>query len=119
MSRLGTVRNILIVLAIAAIVAFLPGAGRAAATFRALVWAVFAIGIAYVGARLYREHRVSIYSLGSRHRGLLYGSLAVGALLLAGRARMWETGAGEFLWFVLLGAILYALFAVYRFWRSY
>lgn len=119
MSRLGTIRNIVIVLAIAAAVEFLPGGSRAADTFQAVLWTVFALGIGYVGFRLYREHRISIYSLGSKHRAILYGALALGALLLAGRARMWQTGGGELLWFVLAGGVLYSFFVVYRFWRSY
>lgn len=119
MSRLGTVRNILIVLAIAAAVEFLPGGTRGADVFKSVLWTAFAIGIGYVGVRLYREHRISIHSLGSRHRALLYGAVAVGAVLLAWRARMWQTGVGELLWFVLIALALYALFVVYRFWRSY
>lgn len=119
MSKLGTIRNIIIVLAIAAAVQLLPGGTRAADTFRSVLWTVFAVGIGYVGVRLYREHRISIYSLGSKHRAILYGALAAGALLLAGRARMWQTGGGEVVWFVLVGAVLYSLLLVYRFWRSY
>lgn len=119
MSRLGTIRNIIIVLAIAAAVEFLPGGTRAADTFRAVLWTVFAVGVGYVGVRLYREHRISVYSLGSRHRAILYGAVGVGALLLAGRAHMWQTGGGELVWFLLAGAVLYSLLVVYRFWRSY
>lgn len=119
MSHLGTIRNVLIVLAIAAAVEFLPGAGRVAATFRAILWVALAAGIGYVGVRLYREHRISIHSLGDRHRAMLYGALALGAILIAGRTKMWETGGGELAWFALLGVAVYALLAVYRFWRSY
>lgn len=118
MSRIGTLRNIAIVLAIAAAVEFLPGGGTAAGVFRAVLWAAFAAGIGYVGSRLYREHRISIYSLGTKHRALLYGALAASALLLAWRARMWASG-GELIWFLLIAVVLYALFAVYQFWRSY
>lgn len=118
MSRVGTLRNIAIVLAIAAAVEFLPGGGTAAAVFRSVLWAAFAAGIGYVGFRLYREHRISLYSLGSKRRALLYGALAAGAVLLAWRSRMWASG-GELLWFVLIAIVLYALFAVYQFWRSY
>lgn len=119
MSRLGTVRNVVIVLALAAAVQFLPGGGRAADTFRAILWTAFAAGIGYVGVRLYREHRISLHSLGSRHRGMLYGAIALGAVLIAARTRMWNASGGELAWFVLVGVVAYLLMVVYRFWRSY
>jgi hypothetical protein len=119
MSRVGTVRNVVIVLALAAAVEFLPGGGRAADTFRSVLWVAFAAGLGYMGVRLYREHRISLYSLGARHRGMLYGAIALGAVLIAARTRMWQTGGGELAWFVLLGLAAYLLMVVYRFWRSY
>jgi hypothetical protein len=71
------------------------------------------------GCGLYREHRVALYSLGDRHRGLLYGSIAGGLFVYMARVRMWQTGIGELLWFVLIGGIAYALFVVFRRWRAY
>ena len=35
------------------------------------------------------------------------------------RARMWETGLGELVWFVLVGLVVWALMEVYRHSRSY
>lgn len=119
MSRNATLRNVVIVLAIAALVAFLPGGSQAAATAEAVLWAAFGVAFGWVGVRLYREHRIGLYSLGGQHRALLYGAVALGAFLLAARSRMWLTGGGELLWFALLGVVVYALLAVYRFWRSY
>ncbi len=119
MRRAGTIRNVAIVLLLAAAVEFLPGGGRAANTFRSLLWVAFAAGIGYMGVRLYREHRISLYSLGARHRGMLYGAVALGAILIAACTRMWQTGGGELAWFALLGVAVYLLMVVYRFWRSY
>ena len=50
---------------------------------------------------------------------MLYGALAVGVLAFIARARMWETGLGELIWFVLVGLVVYALIAVYRHSRTY
>jgi hypothetical protein len=116
---LKNLRNAAIVLAIAAAVEFLPGGSRVANTFAAALGVVFAGGLGYMGVRLYREHRIDIHGLGDRHRALLYGSLAVGVVTLAAKARMWQTGFGEFVWFVLIGMVVYTLFAVYRFARTY
>ncbi|HEX4836918.1 MAG TPA: hypothetical protein VFV03_00105 [Solirubrobacteraceae bacterium] len=119
MDHLKIARNVAIVALIAAAVEFLPGGGRAAEAFAAALWVVFAAGLAFFAYRLYREHRVDIHSLGDRHRLLLYGAIAVGFLTAAAQPRMWQTGFGELLWFVLIGLAGYTLLAVYRYSRTY
>ena len=126
--------NVAIILAIAAAVYFIPGGGHAANTFEAALWTVFALGIGYLGLRMYREHRVALFGLGDLYRGLLYGAVALGVFLYVVRSRMWYTleargselvqvhrwaGLGEALWFVLAGLVVYALLRVYRHWREY
>ena len=117
--ELKTARNIAIVLAIAAAVYLLPGGGRAARTFEAALWVAFGAGIAFIGLRVYREHRLAIHGLGDHHRGLLYGALAVAAFAWMARARMWESGFGELAWFVLVLGVLWAGMEVFRHSRSY
>jgi hypothetical protein len=116
---LKTLRNIAIVLALGAAVYLLPEGGRAAGTVEAALWTGFAIGIAYLGLRLYRERRLWLLSLGERHRALLYGAIGVALFALAARSRMWETGSGELAWFVLVAFVVYALLEVFRHARSY
>jgi hypothetical protein len=131
---LKNTRNVAIILAIAAAVYFIPGGGRAANTFEAALWTVFALGVGYLGLRLYREHHVALFSLGDRYRGLLYGAVGLAVFLWVVRSRMWYVvqlrggelaqvhrwdGFGEILWFVLVGGVVYALLAVYRHVRSY
>ncbi len=70
-------RNVAIILAIAAAVTILPGGGRAAALFGALLSIVFAAGVAFFAGRMYLERRVELYSLEDDHRAILYGSAAV------------------------------------------
>lgn len=119
MDRLRTLRNIAIVASIAAAVQFLPGAGRVAEAFSAALWIVFAAGFGYFAHRYYREHRLTLYSLGQRYRMLLYGGLALGFFTAAAQPRMWRTGTGELVWFGLLAIAVYALVVVYRFSRTY
>ena len=38
---------------------------------------------------------------------------------ITARERMWQTGTGELVWFVLVGVRVYALLAVFRRWRAY
>jgi len=119
MDRLRTTRNVAIVALIAAAVFLLPSGGQAAHTFEALLYIGFGVAIGYLGLRFYREYRVTLHGLGDRYRGLLYGAIAGGVLVWMSRVRMWQTGVGELLWFVLVGGIVYALVVVVRRWRAY
>ena len=119
MDRGRTLRNVAIVVAIGAAVYYIPGGGRVASAFEAALWAVFGIAIAYLGLRLYRENQFRLMSLGDRHRGLLYGGIALAVFCYMARSRMWETGLGELFWFILVGLAVWALMEVYRHYRSY
>jgi hypothetical protein len=119
MDRVKTARNVAIVLVIALAVYLLPGGGRAATIFESLLYIGFGVGFGYLGLQLYREHRVAIYGLGDRYRVLLYGGLALLLFALTARQRMWQTGLGELVWFVLVALVVYAFLAVYRRWRAY
>jgi hypothetical protein len=114
-----TARNVAIVLLIAAAVYALPGGGRAANIFEAVLLIGFGVGFGYLGLRLYRENRIALHGLGDRYRALLYGALALGTVLVVGQKRMWESGIGELAWFVLAGLVVYALIAIFRYSRSY
>ncbi|MFM9644442.1 hypothetical protein, partial [Streptomyces turgidiscabies] len=79
-----------ILVAIAAAVAFIPGGGHLASAFEAALWAAFALGIALVLVRSYRERRTLIYGLGDRHRLLLYAGIAMGVFAWAARKHKTE-----------------------------
>jgi hypothetical protein len=117
--RAKNLRNVVIVLVIAGAVYAVPGGGRAAKTFEAVLLIGFGVAIGYLGLRMYREQRMSLFGLGDRYRALLYGSLALGGIVLIAQKRMWETGLGELAWFVLVGLVVYGLLATYRHSRSY
>ena len=108
-----------IVLGLAAAVAFLPGAGVAAGMFIWLVGIIFWGTLAWFLARLYREYREEIYSLGDGMRAVLYASVGVLVLTVAATQRLWESPAGLLAWFALIGAACYGLFAAWRQYRAY
>ena len=114
-----TLRNIGIILLLAAAVFALPGGGTGASIVEALVSIAFGVAIWLVGMRIYRGNRTTIFGLGDRYRGMLYGSIA--GIIFAGAAagKWWDDAILTLLWFVLIGACLYGLVATFRHWREY
>ncbi len=114
-----TLRNILVILALAAIVMLVPGGGNASAgILQALLIAMLA-AIAWFGVRLYREHRSDIYSLGDRNRGILYASAGLLALTVTATDRLWATGPGTVMWIALIALACYGVYHVFRSSRQY
>jgi hypothetical protein len=112
-------RNVGIILVLAAAVYALPGGGTAAGVLLGLISVAFAVAIWLFLHHMYREHRMTIFGLGDRFRGIFYASLA--ALLFAGAAasEWFDNGPLTLLWFVVLAAAVYGLVATYRYWREY
>jgi uncharacterized membrane-anchored protein len=114
----ATARNIVIVLLLAAAVAFLPGAGIASGLISYLLSLLFLGGMAFFVARLYMEHRLDLDSLGERRRAMLYGAVGVAILTVSATPRLWNSGPGTFVWFLLIGLASYVLYLVYRSYRD-
>jgi hypothetical protein len=113
------VRNVAIVLLIAAAVVTLPSGGAASLTARQIVSVAFLAALSFVANRLYREHRVAVYGLGNRLRAISYVTLGVGALLLTATHRLFSTAGGSLLWIFGIGACVFALVYVFRASRQY
>ncbi len=113
------VRNVVIVLVIAALVVLIPGGGKGANVAIQAVSLAFLASIAWVGSLLYRQHRLALYSLGDGRRAILYAAVGVAALTLTATHRMWSTAAGEIAWFVLMGGAVYAVVATVMAARKY
>ncbi len=109
---LATVRNIAIILVIAALVVLIPGGGTGASVALQAVYLVFLATLGWFAAVMYRQHRTTLYSLGDRRRAMLYVAVAVAAVVLTGTTKLWQTSAGSVAWLVLLGAAVYAVIAV-------
>ena len=116
---MSTARNVAIILALAAAVMLLPGGGNASAgILQVLVLAMLA-SVAYFAVRLYREHRVDLYSLGDRNRTILYSAVGLAALTLTATNRLWNTGPGSIVWIALMALAVYAVYFVFRASREY
>jgi hypothetical protein len=114
-----TVRNVLIVLAIAAIVALVQGGVTAANVAIQAVSLVFLGTIVWFLSLTYRQYRTTLYGLGDRRRALLYVALGVGTLTLTATSRLWASGVGSVAWLLLLAGSIYAVFAVVWSARKY
>jgi hypothetical protein len=113
------VRNAVIVAVLAFGVYALPGGGTAANFFGALLFVLLTIGLGLFAGRLYLEHRIGIYGLGDRYRAMLYGAFGVAVWTLAAGPKLFASGGGTVLWFLLMGGAGYALYMVYRHSREY
>ncbi len=113
-------RNVGVILLIAAVIYALGNTGDFALGFLVTVISLaFLAALAWIGSRLYREHHVEIYGLGTRRRAIVYVAFGVGALALTAVDRFWNSGFGTVVWLVLLGCCIYALYAVWRSSREY
>ncbi len=111
-------RNALIVLALAFAVYAVPGGGDTASFIGALLSTAILGALIFIFVRLYREHRLELFSLSDGWRGALYGAVGAAVFAMAARDRLWDTGAGTFLWLAIIGAASYALVLVWRQYRS-
>ena len=113
-------RNIAIILLLAVAVWKLPGGGTASRTIENIFAVLFVAGMAFFGYRMYMEHRESIFSLGERQRGIMYGAIALAAFALIATRRLWDAGGlGAMLWLLMLGASGWALYSVWRAYKTY
>jgi hypothetical protein len=107
-----TVRNVLIVVVIAAVVAFAPGGGTSAGVVIQAVYLAFLGAVVWLGSVMYRQHRTAIYSLGEGRRATLYAAAAVLTITLIATKRLWASSLGGVAWLVLVGGALYAAFSL-------
>jgi multisubunit Na+/H+ antiporter MnhB subunit len=111
-STLANLRNVAIIVGIAAIVALAPGGGTTAQVVITAVSLIFLAALAWVASIQYREHRTTLYSLGDSRRAALYAAAAVLAVTLTATSKLWNSSAGSVAWLLLVGGSVYTLFAV-------
>jgi hypothetical protein len=109
-------RNFLIVALIALGFWALPGGAPTLNVILAILSIAFFAAIAFLGYRLYREHR---FTLAPIQRGVLYGSIGLAILTFAASSRLLNGGAGILVWLALLGIASYGVFWVFQRYRSY
>ena len=108
-----TARNVAIVVALAAAVAFVPGGGNAADTFLAALSMAFLATLAWFVYVLSRDRQLTLAALSDGQRAILYGALGLIAVLIAWSSTAFDSDRGTLVWIVLLGV---ALAAIWRTW---
>ena len=114
------IRNVLIIVGLALAVWLLPGGDTASSTIANLLTVILMAGLLFFAFRLYMEHRATIFGLGDRQRGLLYGAIGLAAIAIIATSRLWnEGGLGAMLWFGLIGLAVYGMYTVWRTYQEY
>ena len=116
----STVRNVVIVLVIAALVVAVPGGGTGANVALQAVSLALLGAIAWFAMVMYRQHRGTLYALGDRRRAILYVALGVAAVTLTATSRMWNAGGlSSVAWLALMAGAIYAVFTIFWTARKY
>ena len=115
-----TVRNVAIIVLLAALVWLLPQGATAGRTISNLLSVILLAGLAFFAYRMYMENRTALFDLEDRLRVMLYGSVALLVITLVATSRMWNaSGIFILLWFALIGLAAYGLSSVLRAHREY
>ncbi|HEY7121952.1 MAG TPA: hypothetical protein VH329_05275 [Solirubrobacterales bacterium] len=111
---LQTLRNVAILLALAAAVDFLPGGGAAAATVMAALTLIFLAAIAWFAYRMYQEQQLTLATLTDAKRAGLFGAVGGIALLIVAYDEFSSWSGGVLLWIALMAGCIAAIFAIWR-----
>ena len=106
-------RNVAIVMLLAAIVAFVPAGGNAADAILTAITMAFLAAIAWTVFVLSRQQQLTLATLSDGRRAILFAALGLLALLIAGSDEMFASGGGTLAWIVLLGASIAAIWKVW------
>jgi uncharacterized protein involved in cysteine biosynthesis len=110
---LKTARNVGVIALVALGIALIPGGGDTANLVLGALSLGFLAAIGFLGYRLYMENKFTLWSMSTQHRAMLYGGIAAAVATLIATSRLWESGFGTVMWFILLGG---SGLAVYHAW---
>ncbi len=111
--QMKNLRNIAIVLLLAAGVAFLPGGGQVTEAILQTLSIAFLAVITFAAWRFLRDNEFTLLAMQDSRRSLLFGAIALLVLLVAGMGSMWSSGLLTFVWLILLGVSLVTLWRVW------
>lgn len=109
-----TLTNVLILLLLAAVFAFLPGGEAFSRTLILAISMGFLAGIGFFALRLYRAQNLLLAGLSDARRALLYSAIGLIALLVAGYGTLSSLSGGLLIWLVLLLGAAGTVFLIVR-----
>lgn len=107
------VRNVAIILALAALVAFAPHGGNAVEAIFTLLTMCFLAGITWMLFTLSRENQLTLATLDDKRRAIFYAAFGMIALLIAGADKLFDTGGGTVFWIAAFAASVVAIWKVW------
>jgi hypothetical protein len=111
---LQNIRNIAIILALAAAVDFLPGGGSAARAVLTALTMLFLAAIAWLLYRVYNEQQLTLSGLSDSRKAGLFGAVGGIALLTVAYDDFQQWTGGILLWVALVAACLAVIFLIWR-----
>jgi hypothetical protein len=112
-------RNIAILIGIAALVAFAPGAGFTAAVVNSVIYAAFLAVMVFVAAMFYRRYQYELFSVGDSYRALLYGATGLFVVLMAASSQLRDSSLGTAVLFAGLASVAGAIWVFVQRVRAY
>lgn len=112
-------RNISIIAVLALGVAFLPSGGDIADMVLTAITMAFLAVISLAVFRLARANSLSLDALPESRRAVLYSSVGLVVLMVAGTSKMFESGLGTLAWILLLGSAGVGIWLVVSEAKSY
>jgi hypothetical protein len=116
---LQTLRNVAIILALAAVVDFVPGGGAAGDTVMAALTLIFLATIAWFVYRVYREQQLTLATLSDPQKAGLFGAVGGIALLFVAYDEFSSWSGGVLLWIALLASCVGGIFLIWRSANTY
>jgi hypothetical protein len=107
------VRNVAIILALAALVAFAPHGGNAVEAIFTLLTMCFLAGITWMLFTLSRENQLTLATLDDKRRAIFYAAFGMIALLIAGADMLFGSGGGTVFW---IAAFAVSVVAIWKTW---
>lgn len=111
---LQNIRNIAIILALAAAVDFLPGGGNAAAAVLTALSMIFLAAIAWLLYRVYNEQQLTLSGLSDGRKAGLFGAVGAIALLVVAYDDFRSWTGGILLWIALMAGCIGVIFLIWR-----
>jgi hypothetical protein len=107
------VRNIAIIALLALGVAAVPGGGNAAEAVLTALTLAFVAVLAVAGYQIYRQNKLSYFSLTDRQRTILVAAVGAIVLMIAGTDELLDDGLGVLVWIGVLGLSAFSIFSVW------